>query len=135
MGQNLLRRMDFGFKPYKLKLPKSPKIKVERFHVTKVGDRTLTPARKRKIKENQGFRCAKCGKKTDPRYLEVHHKKEISKHKSPYGVDIPIWSLGKKYKPKYDRDSNLEAVCIKCHDKTKKKGKKKTNTPYAFLQR
>jgi 5-methylcytosine-specific restriction endonuclease McrA len=120
--------MDFGFKPYKIKPIKIQKIKVERIHQTKMGDRTLTPAQKRKIKEDQSFKCAKCGKKTDPRYLDIHHKKEIHKHKSPSGYDMPVMTIGKKYKPKYDRRHNLEAICIKCHDKTKKVGKRKN--PY-----
>jgi 5-methylcytosine-specific restriction endonuclease McrA len=117
--------MDFGFKQSKVKPLKFEKIKIAKIYQTKMGDRTSTPAEKRKIKEEQGFKCAKCGKKTDPRFLEVHHKKEIHKHKSPYGYDLPVMTIGTKYKPKYDRRKNLEAVCIKCHDKTKKRRKMK----------
>jgi 5-methylcytosine-specific restriction endonuclease McrA len=105
---------------------KAPKIKLHRIYATRAGDRTLTSAQKRKIKEDQGFRCARCGKKTDARYLEVHHKKGVAKHKNPIG-DLPVYSWGKKIKPKSDRRSNLEAVCLKCHDKTKKKKKKANN--------
>ena len=120
--------MDFLFKQPKIKPYKIQKVKIPKVHYTKAGDRTLTPAQKRKIKEKQGFRCIKCGKKIDSRYLEVHHKKEIRKHKSPYGLDIPIITVGYKHKPQYDRKSNLQAICIKCHDKTKKKKiKKSTN--------
>jgi len=51
------------------------------------------------------------------------------------GFDAPIFSVGKKYIPKYDRHkSNLEVVCIYCHDKTKKKKiKKKTNLIYGRI--
>ncbi len=98
-----------------------PKAKDFRWYITKTGDRTLTPTQKRKIKEEQNFRCAICGKKFKPRYLHVHHKKEIHKYKSPLGLDLPEYSMGKKIKPKYDKRSNLVAVCIECHDKTKKK--------------
>ena len=104
----------------KLDLPK-----LERWHITRAGDRTLTPAQKRKIKEEQKFRCAKCRKKFDSRLLEVHHKKEVHKHKNKLTGDLPMYSIGKKIKPKSDRKSNLEAVCIYCHDKTKKKKKPK----------
>ena len=89
-----------------------PSIKSMTYHTTRAGDRTLTPAQKRKVKEEQGFKCAKCGKKYDGRLLEVHHKKSISSHKSPIGFDMPVYSLCKKIKPKSDRRSNLEVVCI-----------------------
>lgn len=100
------------------------------FYQTKAGDRTITPAQKRKIKEEQKFRCAKCGKKFHSRLLEIHHKKEVHKHKNSLGVDIPVMTFGYKHKPKYDRRENLEAVCVYCHDKTKKtkKPRKKQNS-------
>ena len=103
-----------------------PKNRELTFYSTKSGDRTLTKAQKRKIKEEQGFKCAHCHKKKPARYLEIHHKKEISEHKSSLGVDLPYFSLGKKIKPAYDKKNNLEAVCIDCHDKTKKGRKKKS---------
>ena len=107
-----------------------PSIKDMTWHTTKVGDRTLTTAQRRKIKEEQGFKCARCGKKTPERLLEIHHKKSVASHKHPMGWDMPVYSQGKKIKPKSDRRSNLEAVCIYCHDKTKKKPKKKTHWLY-----
>ena len=107
----------------KLKLLSAKSIK---FYQTKVGDRTLTSAQKRKLKEETNYRCQKCGKsfKDLPKYLEVHHKKEVHKHKSQFG-DLPTYSMGKKIKPKSDRKSNLQILCKDCHDKTKKKRKKK----------
>lgn len=77
---NRLGQIDFGLR--KIKPLKIKKIKIDRFHVTKVGDRTLTPAQKRKVKEEAGFRCSVCHEKFDPRYLEVHHKKSIASHKN-----------------------------------------------------
>ena len=88
---------------------------------TKAGDRTLTPVQKRKVKEEQGYKCAICKKKFHPRLLEIHHKKEVHKHKSKFGVEMAVLSFGKKIKPHSDKRSNLEAVCIHCHDKTKSK--------------
>lgn len=111
--------------PFKISLPKINKNSL-RVYVTKVGDRTLTPSKKRKLKEAVGFRCQICGKKKPARYLEIHHKKGVAKHKDPYGLDAPVMQVGKKYIPKYDRHkSNLQVICIDCHDKTKKKKVKK----------
>ena len=104
---------------------KVPKIKLQKVYATRAGDRNLTSAQKRKIKEEQGFRCAKCGKKFPEWQLQIHHKKGVAKHKNPLG-NLPAYSWGKKIKPKSDRRGNLEVVCIPCHNKTKKK-KKKTN--------
>ena len=103
-----------------------PKKKELTIFSTIAGDRTLTPAKKREIKEKQGFKCAECKRKFLEWQLHVHHKKDVSKHKSPYGADLPFYSLGKKIKPKYDRMNNLVALCIPCHNKTKKKNKKKS---------
>ncbi len=115
----------FDFKMPKFKAPKVERLKVARLHMTKVGDRTSTSAQRRKLKEAVGFKCQRCGKKFDGRLLEIHHKKSIASHKNKLtGVDFPVYSLGKKIKPKYDRKSNLEVVCIYCHDKTKKQKKK-----------
>jgi len=97
--------------------------KIEKMHITHAGERTLTAAQKRKLKEEVGYRCQICKKKYNPRFLEIHHKKGIAKHKSQLGATLPIFSIGKKYKPKYERKSNLQVVCITCHDKTKKKKK------------
>lgn len=115
----------FDFKIPKERPIKIEKIKVPKVYVTKNGDRTLTSAQKRKLKEENGFRCQKCGEKYEARLLEVHHKKSISSHKDKFGLSVPIYSWGKKYIPKYDRHkSNLEVVCYKCHDNTKKKRRK-----------
>jgi 5-methylcytosine-specific restriction endonuclease McrA len=117
-----------------MKLP-TLKQKDFRIYITKNGDRTLTPAQKRKVKEEQKFKCCKCGKKTDPRLLEIHHKKGIAKHKNDNGVNIPVLSQGKKVIPQYDIRSNLEAICYKCHDETKKKkkiGVKKKDNFFGF---
>ena len=116
--------MDFGFET-KIKPVKLEPVRIPRLHITKAGDRTLTSAQKRKLKEAVGFKCQRCKKKYPERLLEIHHKKAIHKHKSPYGIDVPVFSTGKKYIPKYDRHkSNLEVVCIYCHDKTKKQKRK-----------
>jgi len=125
--------MDFlNFKAPKMSVPKV-KTSSLKVHVTKVGDRTLTPAKKRKLKEATGYRCEVCGKKYPARYLEIHHKKSVASHKSPYGLDAPIMTVGKKHIPKYDRQkSNLQVICIDCHDKTKKKKKKKKPTNDLF---
>ena len=97
-------------------------IKLDKIYSTTPGDRSTTPAQKRKIKEEQDFKCAHCKKKYIPRLLEIHHKVEIHKHKDKLtGIDIPQYSYGNKIKPHYDRRSNLEAICFLCHDKTKKK--------------
>jgi cytochrome c553 len=131
---NKKRQIDFGWgktKPIKIQ-----KIKIDKFHITKAGDRTLTPAQKRNLKEEAGNRCSRCHKKFDSRLLEIHHKKSIASHKNKLiGVDLPVYSMGKKYIPKYDRHkSNLEVVCVYCHDKTKKKrkSKNKTNSLYGI---
>ncbi|MDO8516906.1 MAG: cytochrome c3 family protein [Nanoarchaeota archaeon] len=110
-----------------MKKIKPLKLKLDRFHVTKIGDRTLTPAQKRKLKEVVGYRCQKCHKEFDARYLQIHHKKSIASYKNKItGVDLPVYTLGRKHIPNYDRQkSKLEVVCLKCHDKTKKKRKKK----------
>lgn len=93
-------------------------------HTTRQGERTTTPAQNRRVKEEQGFKCAHCSRKFPEWQLQVHHKKGVHKHKSPYSVDLPVISMGEKIKPRYDRRSNLEAICIPCHNKTKsKKGK------------
>ena len=103
-----------------------------KLYFTKAGDRTLTPAQKRKKKEKEGLKCKKCSKKFSfedaQDYLQIHHKKSISSYKDKLtGVDIPIITLGKKYIPKYDRRrSNLEVLCLKCHKKiTKREYKRK----------
>lgn len=104
-----------------------PKANSLRLYTTKTGDRTLTPVQKRKVKEEQNFKCAKCGKKFPEWQLHVHHKKGVAKHKNSIGLDMPVHSMGKKIKPKSDKRSNLEAVCIPCHnEKAKKKTAKKT---------
>lgn len=103
--------------------------KLPTFYTTRVGDRTLTPTQKRKFKEEKGFKCEICKKKFDSRLLEIHHKKEVAKHKNPMGFDMPIFTMGKKHIPVYDKRRNLQVVCLYCHDKTKKKKpttKKKT---------
>ena len=121
----------FDFKPIKINSPKfkSPKLEkviVPKMRITKEGERTLTSAQKRKLKEDVNFKCERCHKKFNPRYLEIHHKKAIHKHKSAYGVAVPTMTMGKKYIPAYDRrKSNLEVVCLECHDITKRKPKKK----------
>ena len=98
-----------------------------RLHVTKGGDRTLTPARKRKIIEKAKFRCYDCRKKFDPAFLDVHHKKEVSSYKNP--LDGGVYRFGKKYKPDYDRLSNLIVLCKKCHkDLHRKRVKRKANS-------
>ncbi len=105
----------------KQKQIKLPKIKIERIHITKVGDRTLTSTQKRKLKEEVGFRCQKCHKKFEPRLLEIHHKKSVASHKDNLlRINVPTYSIGKKIKPIYDKRSNLQVICYKCHDKTKK---------------
>ena len=98
-------------------------VKNQTIHVSKVGDRSLTPVQKRNLKKEKGFRCDICHKKFDPRYLEVHHRRAISKHKNSLGYTkyLPIYSTGKRTKQAYDRKSNLQVACLKCHDKTKKK--------------
>ena len=114
--------------PFRIPKTALPKINKNsmKLYVTKAGDRTLTPAQKRKLKEARGNRCEKCGKKFNPRYLEIHHKKGVAKHKNPSGFDAPVMQFEKKYIPKYDRHkSNLQVICIECHDHTKKKKKKK----------
>ena len=104
---------------------KGIKLKDYTLFSTTAGERTLTPARRRKVKERQGYKCAHCHKKFPEWQLQVHHKKEVHKHKQPF-VNLPEISFGKKIIPRYDRRSNLEAVCIPCHNKTKSK-KKATN--------
>jgi len=101
--------------------------KKNKFFVTRVGERQTTPSQKRNIKEEQNFRCAVCGRsfKHLPKYLEIHHKREISKHKNLLGFDMPIYTQGKKHKLKYERRSNKVAICKDCHDKTKKRVKRK----------
>jgi hypothetical protein len=123
-------QFDFGWnKPVKIRPAKIPKLKIDKFHITNVGDRTLTPAQKRKLKESVRYKCSRCHKKFESRLLEIHHKKSVSSHKNKLtGVDLPIYSMGKKYIPAYDRrKSNLEVVCVFCHDKTKKRKKKLNN--------
>jgi len=107
------------------KLPKIKNPKIERVRITKSGERTSTASLKRKLKEKAGYRCEVCKKKFPDWQLQIHHKKEISKHKSPYGVDVPVLTIGKKHKPKYDEIKNLQVICIPCHNKTKKRKKKK----------
>ena len=109
-------------KPIKL-----PKIKVDKIYTTKMGDRTLTTAQKRKIKEGQGCRCTKCGKKFPKWQLHVDHKKPIASYKNKLtGVDLPVYTFGKKYIPEYDRHkSNLDVLCIPCHNKKKQSRKNK----------
>lgn len=115
----LYKKGQWGFK-----LPKNEfKVRSLRVHVTKHGDRTLTPAKKYDLKKSRGFICEECGHKFDSRYLEVHHRKSVSSYKHPSGFTAPVFSIGSKIKPKYDRKSNLMVICIKCHDKTKKKKK------------
>lgn len=119
-----MAKLDLGFKS-----------KDYKWHITRAGDRTLTSAQKRKLKEETNYRCQKCGKsfKRLPKYLEVHHKKEVHKHKHPMGWDLPSYSQGHKIKPKSDRKNNLQVLCKDCHDKTKKKKKaRKLNNPFRF---
>ncbi|MFH0936047.1 MAG: hypothetical protein V1815_00010 [Candidatus Woesearchaeota archaeon] len=97
-----------------------PSAKSVTWHHAKVGDRQTTSTQARKIKEEQGFRCNECGKKFPEWQLQIHHKKGISKHKNPLG-DMPIYALGHKPKLKYERRSNKVAICIPCHNKTKRK--------------
>lgn len=126
---------NFGTKPIKIKQPKIKPPKIQKLYMTKAGDRTLTPAQKRKLKEATGYRCSICGKKFDGRLLEIHHKKGVAKHKNPMGFDMPVMARGKKHIPVYDRrKSNLQVVCIYCHDKTKKKAKKKNGLYYGDLK-
>jgi len=105
---------------------KTPTIKLQRIYATRAGDRTLTPAQRKDIMKKREYRCKECGKKFPEWQLQIHHKKGVAKHKNPLG-NLPVYSWGKKTKPKYDRRSNLEVVCIPCHNKTKKKKKKKAN--------
>ena len=121
----------YNFGATKQKPIKVQKVKIDKFYMTKVGDRTLTPAKKRQLKEAVGFKCQRCNKKVHPRLLEIHHKKSVASHKNKMGFDLPVYSIGKRYIPKYDRHkSNLEVVCVFCHDKTKKKPKKKKSSIY-----
>lgn len=112
----------YGYKP----------IKLERYHVTYAGDRTLTPAQKEKAKADVGYKCQECGRKFDSQFLQVHHIKEVGASKKNFS--LPVYSLGKKYIPEYDRrKSNLRVLCIICHNKTKKKKKTSSSNPLDFL--
>jgi len=132
MGMFDFNPPSFNSKPIKVKPLKVNTPKIEKFHITKGGERTLTSAQRRNLKEEVGFRCQRCHKKYDARLLEIHHKKSIASHKNKLtGFDMPVYSIGKKYIPVYDRrKSNLEVVCVYCHDKTKKKRKKKQSLFY-----
>lgn len=111
----------------KIKKVKIEPIKLSKIHVVKGGVSGLTPAQKRKMKEAVGNRCGECGKKFDSEYLQIHHKKSLASHKHPLGLST--LAVGhKKPKVKADRKSNLQVVCIKCHNKTKKKKTKKKNS-------
>ena len=101
-----------------------PSFKSVTFHSANVGDRQTTPAEKRRIKEEQDYKCARCGRKLPKEYLQVHHKRGIASHRNPYG-NLPVYALGHKPKLSYERRSNKEALCIKCHNETKKKPKKR----------
>lgn len=124
----------FDFNPLRFnsKPIKAKPIKLPTFHTTRQGERTLTSAQKRKLKEEAGFKCERCGGKFKEEYLQIHHKKSIASHKNPIiNVSLPIHTMGEKYIPAYDRiKSNLEVVCITCHNKTKH-GKKKTSLFYS----
>lgn len=103
-----------------------PKAKDVMFHQARIGDRQTTPAQKRKIKEEQKFICTECGKKFKDWQMNVHHKKGIAEHKNPLG-DMPLYAQGHKPKLKYENRRNKVALCIPCHNKTKKRVKKKNN--------
>lgn len=116
------------------KIPKdSLKVKANQFKVyqtTEGVSRTRTTAQNRKLKEKANFRCAKCKKKFDGAFLDVHHKKSVASHKDKLVGSVPQLSVGKKIKPKYDSDKNAMVLCRKCHQEVhrqeaKKKAKKK----------
>jgi len=119
---------------YDFGIPKTsmPKINKNEFKIyqTKAGDRTRTTTQNKKLKEKAGFRCQRCKKKFHSAFLDVHHKKQVSAHKSKDGFDLPVMSMGKKIKPKYDSDKNAQVLCKKCHQeihrqRTKRKTAKK----------
>ena len=114
------RKSPFG--KFEIKSPKIPSITV-----VKPGDRTLTPADKKRVKIERDFKCEKCHKKFAPNHLEVHHINEISKVIKKAGLMGQFGSLiiGKRKKAYHDRDVNLMVLCLFCHKDLHGQGKKK----------
>lgn len=96
-----------------------------RLYQTKAGDRTRTTAQNRKLKEKVNFRCQRCKQKFRPAFLDVHHKKKVASHKNKFGIDMPVYSMGKKIKPKYDSDKNAMVLCRECHQEVHRQEAKK----------
>lgn len=123
----------YDFNLPKQKPMKIQKLKVAKMRIAKKGDRTLTPADKKKEKLNAKHKCQRCKKSFPARLLDIHHKKGVATYKSKNQIDIGYIEFYERRRKKasYDRSSNLIVLCPTCHRKVhleeseKKKVKKK----------